>query len=103
MNAQSSDSPADVQSNLPPAKTLCLDLLLPMPAISKSCVEIGHDFRDRIYSPIMTTSEHQVADRFGKCLISLAELTQLPMPSAASELSREFRDALLQFGSSYST
>lgn len=63
MNAQSSDSPADVQSNLPPAKTLCLDLLLPMPAISESCVEIGHDFRDRIYSPIMTTSEHQVADQ----------------------------------------
>jgi putative transposase len=50
VNAQSTNSPADVQSRLQSAKTLCLDLLLPGAAISKICAEIGHKFRDCDYT-----------------------------------------------------
>jgi hypothetical protein len=53
VNAQSNNSPADVQSKLRSAKTLCLDLLAPAPAISKICEEIGHAFRDRTYTPMV--------------------------------------------------
>lgn len=53
VNDQSSNSPVDVQSKLRSAKTLCLDLLLPMPAILKICDEIGHTFRDRTYNPMV--------------------------------------------------
>src|SRR6476660_9006094 len=53
VNAQSSNSPADVQSRVQSAKALCIDLLLPMAAISKICEEIGHKFRDCDYSPMV--------------------------------------------------
>jgi putative transposase len=52
VNDQSNNSPADVQSKLRSAKALCLDLLLPMPAILRVCDEMGHTFRDRIYNPM---------------------------------------------------
>lgn len=53
MNAQSNNSLADVQSKLQSAKTLCLELLLPTEAISKICDEIGHNFRDCAYTPMV--------------------------------------------------
>lgn len=53
MHAQFSDPSADIQSKLQSAKTLCLDLLLPTPAISKICDEIGHTFRDCTYTPMV--------------------------------------------------
>jgi len=53
VNDQSSNSSADVQSKLRSAKTLCLDLLLPTPAISKICDEVGHKFRDCDYTPMV--------------------------------------------------
>lgn len=53
MNDQSNDSPADVQSKLRSAKSLCLDLLLPKLAISGICDEIGHKFRDCTYTPMV--------------------------------------------------
>lgn len=52
MNAQFSSPPADVQSKVQSAKTLCLDLLLPMPAIMRICSEIGHTFRMCTYNPM---------------------------------------------------
>jgi hypothetical protein len=53
VNAQSNNSLAEVQSKLQSAKTLCLDLLLPTPAVSKICQEIGHKFRDCDYTPMV--------------------------------------------------
>ena len=53
MNTQSSTPSADVQSRLRAAKTLCLDLLLPMPAIMKICEQLGHKFRDCTYNPMV--------------------------------------------------
>ena len=51
MNAQSSNSSADVQSKFQSAKTLCFDLLLPTQAILRICNAFGYKFRDRIYNP----------------------------------------------------
>jgi hypothetical protein len=53
VNVQSINSSADVQSKLRSAKTLCLDLLLPTPAITKICDEIGHAFRACSYTPMV--------------------------------------------------
>lgn len=47
------ESPADVQSKLRSAQTLCLDLLLPKPAILEICHDLGHKFRDRTYNPMI--------------------------------------------------
>ncbi len=53
MNNHCNESPTDVQSKLRSAKTLCMDLLLPMPAILEICGEIGHKFRDRTFNPMI--------------------------------------------------
>lgn len=53
MNSYSSDTPADVQSKLRSASSLCLDFLLPKPEIIQICEEIGHKFRDRTYNPMI--------------------------------------------------
>ncbi|MEP4224265.1 MAG: IS4/IS5 family transposase, partial [Rhodopirellula bahusiensis] len=53
MNSYSSDTPADVQSKLKSASSLCLDFLLPKPEIIQICEEIGHKFRDRTYNPMI--------------------------------------------------
>ena len=56
MNAQSSNLVTDVQSKLRSAKALCLDLLLPGPAILKICDQIGLKFRDCDYTPMVVVS-----------------------------------------------
>ncbi|WP_404306171.1 IS4 family transposase [Neorhodopirellula lusitana] len=53
MNNQFNDSIAGVQSKLKSAKTLCLDLLVPQPAILRICDDIGHEYRDRVYNPMI--------------------------------------------------
>ncbi|MCM2374804.1 IS4 family transposase, partial [Aporhodopirellula aestuarii] len=53
MRNQFTDSPADVQSKLRSAKSLCLDLLLPKAEVLAICVSIGHEYRDRIYNPMI--------------------------------------------------
>ncbi|TWU04040.1 hypothetical protein [Neorhodopirellula pilleata] len=53
MKDQSTDSPPDLQSKLRSAKSLCLDLLLPKPEVLTMCDEIGHEYRDRIYNPMI--------------------------------------------------
>lgn len=51
MNNQSSNFQAEVQSKSEAAKGLCMDLLLPTHVISKICGNIGHGFRDCVYTP----------------------------------------------------
>jgi putative transposase len=53
VNQQSTESPSDVQSKLQNAQSLCMDLLLPKPAILKICDQLGHRFRDRTYNPMI--------------------------------------------------
>ena len=47
----------------------------------------------------MSTPEREAAHRFRECLTNMAEFAQPPEPSAASEMSQRFRDALMMFGS----
>lgn len=47
----------------------------------------------------MTSPEQEAADAFRQCLLNLAKHTRPPEPSVALELSRQFREALLLFGS----
>jgi hypothetical protein len=53
VNDQSSISSDDIPNKLQAAKSLCFDLLLPKPEVLKICDEIGHEFRDRIYNPMV--------------------------------------------------
>ena len=54
MNDQFNDSAAEVQSKLRCASSLVLDLLLPQPEVLRMCDELGYQFRDRIYNPMVT-------------------------------------------------
>jgi hypothetical protein len=53
VNDQSNESVADVQSKLRSAKSLCLDLLLPQVEVFKIWDELGHQYRDRVYNPMI--------------------------------------------------
>ncbi len=53
MKPQSNNLVADVQSKLQSAKSLCLDLLLPVTQVEELCAEIGHKFRQRTYTPMV--------------------------------------------------
>jgi hypothetical protein len=53
VNDQSNGSVADVQSKLRSAKSLCLDLLLPQVEVLSICDELGHQYRDRVYNPMI--------------------------------------------------
>jgi hypothetical protein len=51
---QFSDSAAEVQNKLRSASSLVLDFLLPQAEVLRICDELGHEFRDRVYNPMIT-------------------------------------------------
>jgi len=53
MNDQSNDFPFEVQSKLDRASSLVLDLLLPNVQVNRICDEIGHKYRDCVYTPMV--------------------------------------------------
>lgn len=54
MNDQSSDSHFKVQSKTNKVPSLNIDLLLPSRRVAQICDELGHEFRGRIYTPMIT-------------------------------------------------
>jgi hypothetical protein len=54
VNDQSSDSTGEVQRKLRNASSLVLDLLLPQLEVAKICDELKFEYRERIYSPMIT-------------------------------------------------
>ena len=91
VNAQSNNSPSDVQSKLQSAKTLCLDLLLPMPAISRICDEIGHKFRDCDYTPMVVVWMFitQVLSRDHSCQQAVTRLSAWRVARGLAKVSSE--------------
>jgi len=47
----------------------------------------------------MQSPEQEASDRFRRCLLALAEFTIPPESSVTSELTQQFRESLLLFGS----
>ena len=54
MQDQLNDSAPEVQSKLQCASSLVLDFLLPQVAVLRLCDDLEHEFRDRIYNPMIT-------------------------------------------------
>lgn len=53
MNEQSNDSAFEIQTKLQRASSLVVDLLLPNFQVNRICDEMGHKYRDRVYSPMV--------------------------------------------------
>jgi putative transposase len=54
VQTQSTNMSAEVQSKIRFASSLVADLLVPQAAIVKICDELGYEFRDRVYNPMIT-------------------------------------------------
>lgn len=54
MKSQSNESVSEVQSKLRCASSLVLDLLLPQLEVAKICRELEYEYRERVYTPMIT-------------------------------------------------
>lgn len=55
MKVDSTESASEIQSKIALVSKLVIDLLLPHQAVAKICTEIGHEYRDCVYTPMVTT------------------------------------------------
>lgn len=89
MNHQLTDSTGDVQNKLKSARSLCLDLLIPGTVVRDLCDELEHEFRDRVYSPMVVVWMFitQVLSRDHSCQQAVARLNAWRVTRGLSKVS----------------
>lgn len=91
MQSHSTSSPAEVQSQLKNASSLVIDLLLPSSVVVKICQELGYEYRERVYTPMVTIWMFitQVLSADHSCQQALARLNAWRVTQGLSRVSSQ--------------